>query len=196
MIQIVLATTNSAKVKEFVGILGETAEIVVFGDLPPVVEDGETLIENAFKKARSAADNLGCIALADDSGLFVDALGGRPGVHSARFAGPDSSDAANRSKLFSMLEGIGDRTAHFETVLCLCAPGAGFEDALYFEGRCEGHLSGQERGSNGFGYDPMFVPHEGDGRTFGEMTPDEKSELSHRSRAISKLKDFLVDRAD
>lgn len=196
MIQIVLATTNSAKVKEFVGILGETAEIVVFGDLPLVVEDGETLIENAFKKARSAADNLGCIALADDSGLFVDALGGRPGVHSARFAGPDSSDAANRSKLFSMLEGIGDRTAHFETVLCLCAPGAALEDALYFEGRCEGHLSDQERGSNGFGYDPMFVPLEGDGRTFGEMTPDEKSELSHRSRAISKLKDFLVDRVD
>ncbi|TAN22849.1 MAG: RdgB/HAM1 family non-canonical purine NTP pyrophosphatase [Actinomycetota bacterium] len=195
MIQIVLATTNDAKAREFVGILGETVDIIVPGDLPFVAEDGETLLENAYKKARSAADHLGYEALADDSGLFVDALGGSPGVHSARFAGPDSDDAANRSKLLAMLEDIGDRTAHFETVLCLCAPGAALKDSQYFEGRCEGRIIGREKGAHGFGYDPIFVPSEGDGRTFGEMTANEKSELSHRSKAISRLKDFLLETA-
>lgn len=191
--QIVVATTNPGKAREFEKILGDDMVVIVPDGLPLVVEDGDTLAENAYKKARSAADHLAMLALADDSGLFVHVLGGEPGVHSARFAGPDGDDAANRSKLIALLRDFSDRSAYFATVLCLCAPSASMEEAYFFEGRCDGYLLDHERGSEGFGYDALFVPSEGDGRTFGEMSPSEKAVLSHRSRAISKFKISLPD---
>ncbi len=191
--QIVVATTNSGKAMEFEEILGDSVEVIVPGNLPTVIEDGETLAENAYKKARSAADYLSRIALADDSGLFVNALFGKPGVHSARFAGPESDDAANRSKLIALLRGVSDRSAYFETVLCLCAPSATMNEGYFFEGRCDGFLLDHERGSQGFGYDSLFVPLEGDGRTFGEMASGEKGAVSHRFRAISQFKRSLSD---
>lgn len=194
MSQIVLATTNPGKANEFKSILGENFEVFVPAELPFVPEDGETLAENAYKKARGASDFLGHAALADDSGLFVTALDGKPGVHSARFAGSDSDDAANRLKLIEMIRGISDRRAYFATVLCLCAPGTPFDEAIFFEGRCDGDLLDHELGSNGFGYDSIFVPLDGDGRTFGEMTANEKAELSHRSKAISKLRVSLLEK--
>lgn len=193
MRQIVIATTNPGKAREFQDILGSVAEVLVPSNLPPVHEDGETLAENAYKKARSAADYLGRVAIADDSGLFVAALGGDPGVRSARFAGPESDDASNRSKLMSMMVGVPDRSAYFETVLCMCAPLAPMEEAAFFHGRCDGRLLDHELGESGFGYDPLFVPTEGDGRTFGEMAPHEKAMLSHRARAISNLRIVLSD---
>lgn len=186
-----MATTNAGKAREFVEILGPTVKVTVPDSLPLVVEDGKTLAENAFKKARSAADHLGRSAVADDSGLFVDALKGQPGVHSARFAGPDSDDAANRAKLISLLAGVVDRSAYFATTLCLCTPLGSESSAFYFEGICRGQISLFEKGDQGFGYDSIFVPSEGDGRTFGEMAPFEKAMISHRARAISKLKEWL-----
>ncbi len=191
--QIVVATTNLGKAKEFEKILGGDMGVIVPDELPLVVEDGDTLAENAYKKARSAADHLGRLALADDSGLFVQVLGGAPGVHSARFAGPNSDDAGNRSKLLALIRDFSDRAAYFATVLCLCAPLASIEEAYFFEGRCDGYILDHERGSEGFGYDALFVPSEGDGRTFGEMSPSEKAALSHRSRAIYKFKISLSD---
>ncbi|MDA8080247.1 MAG: RdgB/HAM1 family non-canonical purine NTP pyrophosphatase [Actinomycetota bacterium] len=191
--QIVIATTNLGKAKEFEKILGGDIDVIVPDDLPLVVEDGDTLAENAYKKARSAADHLGRLALADDSGLFVHALGGVPGVHSARFAGSGGDDAANRSKLIALLHDFSDRSAYFATVLCVCAPSATIEEAYFFEGRCDGYLLDHERGSEGFGYDALFVPSEGDGRTFGEMSSSEKAVFSHRSRAIAKFKISLSD---
>jgi XTP/dITP diphosphohydrolase len=190
--QIVIATTNPGKAREFQDILGSVAEVLVPSDLPPVLEDGETLAENAYKKARSAADYLGRVAIADDSGLFVAALDGEPGVHSARFAGPESDDASNRSKLISLMAGILDRSAYFETVLCMSAPSATMEEAAFFHGRCDGRLLDHELGENGFGYDALFIPAEGDGRTFAEMAPHEKAMLSHRARAISSLRTYLT----
>ncbi len=192
MQQIVLATTNPGKAREFQDILGSVAEVLVPGDLPPVHEDGETLAENAYKKARSAADYLGRVAVADDSGLFVAALGGDPGVHSARFAGLESNDASNRSKLMSLMVGVPDRSAYFETVLCMSDPLATMAAAAFFHGRCDGWLLDHELGENGFGYDALFVPAEGDGRTFAEMAPHEKAMLSHRARAISNLRIYLT----
>ncbi len=193
MRQVVVATTNSGKASEFAEILGSVATVVIPGELPLVAEGGASLADNAFLKARSAADYLGCDAVADDSGLFVAALGGEPGVHSARFAGPDCDDASNRAKLISKLGGVSDRSAYFETVLCVCAPSREMEDAAFFYGRCDGFITDRERGDFGFGYDSIFMPVDGDGRTFGEMTAREKATMSHRARAISHLRLWLAE---
>ena len=193
MTGIVVATTNVGKGREFQEILGSVAEVIIPDNLPLVEENGATLAENAYRKARSAADFLGTVVVADDSGLFVTALGGAPGVHSARFSGPQGDDASNRAKLLEVLGNATDRSAYFETVLCVCSPSDSVGEARYFHGRCDGYITEKERGTHGFGYDPVFVPAEGDGRTFGEMTSGEKAALSHRARAISKFKAFLAE---
>lgn len=193
MKRIIVATTNPGKARELMEVLSGVVEVDIPSDLEEVVEDGKSLFENAFKKARSAADALGVAVVADDSGLFVPSLGGKPGVHSARFAGADSDDVSNRSLLKMLLQGESDREGYFETVLCLCRPNETFEEALFFEGRCDGTVLTIDRGHEGFGYDPMFVPKGGDGRTFGEMTSMEKAMFSHRAKAIAKLKVWLEE---
>lgn len=191
MREITIATANGGKASELQELLGDVARVVTPHDLPVVEEDGQTLRENAFKKARSAADYLEAEAVADDSGLFVVALGGLPGVRSARFAGERASDGDNREKLLSSLSGKTDRSSYFDTVLCLCAPGQDMSEAEYFEGRCQGKIATVDLGTHGFGYDSIFIPDEGDGRSFGEMDSIEKAQYSHRSKAIFQLKKWM-----
>jgi XTP/dITP diphosphohydrolase len=182
--RLVLATHNPGKVREFEALVRphgvELVPAAALG-LPEPEETGDTFAANARLKARAAADASGLPALADDSGLAVRALGGAPGVHSARWAGPgrDFADAMRR-----VVEGVacGDRRAAFVAVLCLAWPGGGPE--RLYEGRVEGLIAPGPRGAGGFGYDPIFLP-EGETRTFGEMTRAEKARLSHRARAFA-----------
>jgi XTP/dITP diphosphohydrolase len=158
-------------------------------DVPEVVEDAETFEGNARLKAVALAAATGEVALADDSGLEVDALGGEPGVRSARFAGESASDADNVARVLEELQRLGAhdpgaRTARFRCVLVLRGPD-GTERVT--SGAVEGYLLDSPRGDGGFGYDPIFVPAEGDGRTFAEMTSDEKQAISHRGRALRAL---------
>jgi XTP/dITP diphosphohydrolase len=192
-VRLVLATRNRHKVEELrdaLGLSGVKLETLDdHPEVPEVVEDGATFEDNARKKAREVAEATGLPALADDSGLVVDALGGEPGVHSARYAGEASDDAANRAKLLREMSGEADRRAAFECVLVLAEPG-GREEVV--AGTCRGALLGEERGSGGFGYDPLFVPEPGpgaDGRTFAEMSLAEKRELSHRGRALAAARE-------
>jgi len=194
--RIVLATANPHKAAELRAALtaaGLAVEVLDRpGDLPPVHETADTLERNAAAKAHAVADATGLAALADDTGLEVDALGGAPGVHAARYAGPAATDAENVAKLLAALEGTEaeGRTARFVTVLVLAEPvgadGTRPSD-LVVRGAVAGRIAPAPRGRYGFGYDPVFVPDGGGGRTFGEMGPDEKAGLSHRSRAIAAL---------
>jgi XTP/dITP diphosphohydrolase len=158
--------------------------------VPDVVEDADTLEGNARLKAVAICDATGMPAVADDTGLEVDHLGGAPGVLSARFAGPDASYAANRARLLRELAGVAPsaRTARFRTVVVLRRPD-GTEEVC--EGTCEGVIAEHERGGRGFGYDSLFVPADGDGRTFAEMSEDDKHAVSHRGRAFRALLDRL-----
>jgi XTP/dITP diphosphohydrolase len=154
-----------------------------------VVEDGSTLQENALKKAEELHKLTKGIVIADDTGLFVDALNGEPGVYSARYAGEDATYAENNILLLSKLKDVPKekRTAHFKTVIAVI-----LEDRskLLAEGICRGHIALQERGTRGFGYDPLFVV-EGTDKTFSEMTEEEKNKISHRANALINLKDKL-----
>ncbi|HIG75172.1 MAG TPA: RdgB/HAM1 family non-canonical purine NTP pyrophosphatase [Bacteroidetes bacterium] len=192
--RLVLATRNPGKVAELrARLAGLPVELISAADVdgaPEVDEDRETLRGNAEKKARALHAHTGLAALADDTGLEVDALGGAPGVHSARFAGPDADDAQNRAHLVRQLEGADDRSARFRTVLAF-VDGAGAE---FFDGVCEGTLLSEERGSGGFGYDALFVPADGDGRTFAEMGKAEKNVISHRGRALEAFTTWLSAR--
>lgn len=185
--EIVLATGNKGKVKEFAGLLhGIAGKITGLGDLespPEVVEDGETFMENALKKARAIAEYSGKTALADDSGLAVDALGGRPGVYSARYAGEKATDGENIDKLLGKLGGVANRKARFICFLALVTPG-GKETVV--SGECEGVILTERRGSGGFGYDPVFYLPEY-GKTMAEISPDLKNKISHRARAAETL---------
>ncbi|MFL5354635.1 RdgB/HAM1 family non-canonical purine NTP pyrophosphatase [Archangium sp.] len=189
--RLLFATTNQGKLRELRGLVGDTVEVVSLADLPPVpepVEDGATFEENAEKKARAYAEATGLPALADDSGLCVDALGGRPGVHSARYA--EGSDSARYQKLLGELSGVPDekRTAAFACALCLVMPGKG--RAVIEVGRCEGRIGHAPRGSHGFGYDPVFeLP---GGKTMAELTSEEKAGLSHRGVAFRKMRPHLL----
>jgi XTP/dITP diphosphohydrolase len=172
-------------------LTGAGVEVVPVGGLVGgwhVEETGETLAENAALKARAAASATGLPAVADDTGLFVDALGGQPGVRSARYAGEPADDARNRAKLLSAMDGRGERAARFRTVALVRWPDG---RELSVEGVCEGNIIDAERGDGGFGYDSLFVPVEGDGRTFAEMAPAEKHAMSHRGRAFRALVDEL-----
>lgn len=202
--RLVIATTNRGKLAELAPVLQRHGWLPLgLADLPSVAvpaEDGATFADNARAKALHYARATGLPALADDSGLCVDALGGAPGVHSARYAGPDADDAANRRRLLAALAGRADRRAYFACALCLAepAPGAAGDHALLeAEGRCEGTLLEAERGSGGFGYDPLFVPDDAraGGRSFAELPREAKQALSHRGRALEALAARLAARA-
>jgi XTP/dITP diphosphohydrolase len=189
--RLLFATTNPGKLKELRLLVGDAVELVSLKDLPPIpepVEDGATFEANAEKKAREYAQASGLPTLADDSGLCVDALGGRPGIHSARYAPGD--DRARYLKLLGELEGVPEerRTASFQCALCLAVPGG----AAHVEvGRCEGRILTEPRGSHGFGYDPVFlVP--ALGKTVAELTPEEKAGVSHRGQAFRKMLPSLL----
>jgi XTP/dITP diphosphohydrolase len=179
-----LATGNAHKVKELQAMLGIPVRgLGSFPDFPPVVEDGDSFEANAIKKAVALARHAGDWALADDSGLAVDALGGAPGIHSARYAGKHGDDAANNAKLLRELAPHADRSARFVCVLALSdARGT----CLTYRGECQGRIAREATGAHGFGYDPLFVP-EGYGQSFAELGPDIKGKISHRARALAKL---------
>lgn len=187
---IVLATSNKNKLKEIQGLLKDypvaIKSLADFGPMPEAVEDGETFDENAYKKAIHYAKVLGVPCLADDSGLAVDALDGRPGVYSARYAGPGATDWDNCEKLLGEMADTTKRTAHFVCVLSLATPAG---PALTWEARCDGEITRERRGESGFGYDPVFFSPEL-GKTFAEVSMAEKSSVSHRGRALA---DFAAE---
>lgn len=192
----VLATANVDKAREMGAILGSAVgglELVPRpDDLPEVEESGDTLEENARLKAVALAGATGLPAVADDTGLEVDALGGAPGVHSSRFAGERATYEENVDRLLAKLDGVLDeeRLAQFVTVVVMRWPDG---REIVARGEVEGVISLEPRGAGGFGYDPVFVPVEGDGRTFAEMTGEEKHALSHRGRAFRALAEALAN---
>jgi XTP/dITP diphosphohydrolase len=193
IVRVVLASANPDKAREIRSIVGDTIVLVPRpGDLPDVIEDGETLLDNARLKAIALCNATGLAALADDTGLEVDALGGAPGARAARFAGEHASYDDNVTKLLGALAGVDDssRTARFRTVAMVRFPDGREVTA---EGVVEGRIAKQRRGTGGFGYDPVFVPIEGDGRSFAEMGEDEKHAISHRGRALRALAAALSD---
>lgn len=184
---IVLATNNKNKVKEIKELLKDAPVdikcLADYGPLPPVVEDGDTFEENAYKKAYHYARVLGLPCLADDSGLVVEALNGQPGVHSARYAGENASDLEKCDKLLSEMQGQDNRRARFECVMSLATPGG---PALNWEGSCEGEIMAERHGESGFGYDPVFY-YPDFGKTFAEVSMEEKNSVSHRGRALQEF---------
>jgi len=155
-----------------------------------VVEDASTLVGNARLKARAIVDATGCPALADDTGLFVDALNGLPGVRTARYAGEEATDADNKAKLLAALENSSARTCRFITAVVVLWPNG---DEVVVEGVCEGSIALRETGNSGFGFDALFIPAAGDGRTFAEMQADEKNAMSHRGKAFVELAKVLTN---
>lgn len=191
--RLVLATHNRHKVTELRRILdGLDVEILSADDvaLPDVEETGTTFEENALLKARAGAAATGLTCVADDSGLEIDALGGAPGVHSARYAGHHGDDAANLRLVLERLTGVDDRAGRFVCVAALVEP-SGFEAVRH--GVLEGTVITEARGAGGFGYDPIFRP-EGDDRTTAEMTGAQKDAISHRGRAFRALRDVIAQR--
>ena len=186
-----MATGNPGKLAEIRDLLDglnvDLRSLEDFENLEPAVEDQPTLEGNAVKKARVVFEATGLAAIADDTGLEVDALSGAPGVYSARFAGPECSPVDNRRKLLELLKGIENRSARFRTVVAL----ASSDGTLTFEGVCEGKIGTVERGTGGFGYDALFVP-SGFRETFAEMNSKEKNEISHRGMALRKLREHLT----
>lgn len=184
---IVLATRNSGKIREFQQLLKdfpvEIKNLNDFGPIPEVEEDGKTFDENAYKKALFTAKALGLPAIADDSGLVVDALGGAPGVKSARYAGENATDKANLDKLLEQMKDKDDRRAAFECVISIAVPSG---PALTYEGRCEGEIAQTPKGTSGFGYDPVFFYPQYN-KTFAELNSDEKNRVSHRGRALGEV---------
>lgn len=188
MIRLVLATRNPVKEKEIKSLLrGLPLDILTladFGHLPEVVEDQKTFAGNAVKKAYTISRACAEITLADDSGLEVNALGGQPGIHSARFAGPGAGDEANNRLLLKLLAGRPpeERGAVFRCVIAIFVPG----DKIYLvRGSCPGKIAEEPRGCGGFGYDPLFI-HEPSGLTLAEMEPRAKSRISHRGQALRR----------
>ena len=187
MIELVCASANPDKVVEIAALLDGVALLLPRpSEVPDVVEDADTLVGNARLKAAAICAATGRAAVADDTGLEVDALGGAPGVFAARYAGEGVTYADNRAKLLAELAGVAepDRTARFTTVAMVVRPD-GSETVV--EGVCEGLIAQVERGARGFGYDAVFIPVDGDGRTFAEMSDAEKNAISHRGRAFVAL---------
>lgn len=190
---LVLASANPGKVAELRDLLGDRYSVEPRPeDLAETIEDGDTLEANATKKAVEVAAHTGRVALADDTGLFVTALDGEPGVRTARYAGENADSEANVAKLLVALADADtdDRTAEFRTVIAL-APADGGE-VLLARGSVVGRIAESRRGERGFGYDPVFAPVEGDGRTFAEMSIEEKHGFSHRARALQAMLDLLA----
>jgi len=189
--RIIVATSNAGKLAEYERLLAgvpdvELESLASLGVSVHVVEDGDTFYANALKKARAVAAVVGVPSMADDSGLEVDALGGRPGVHSARYAGSDATDTQNNEKLLRELSGVtgGERGARFRCTIVL-VDGEGRE-LVVADGACEGRIVDSQRGTNGFGYDPLFAA-EGNASTMAELPPEKKNEISHRAQAAAKL---------
>ena len=191
MMRVVLATSNADKARELVAIL-EAAGVEADPrpeELGEVEETGATLVENATLKATAVARVAGRGAVGDDTGLFVEALDGAPGVRSSRYAGPDATYAENVAKLLSALDGVAEpRRARFETAAVYVEPSGRRVVAV---GALEGEIALAARGENGFGYDPVFLPDEAGGRTLAELDDDEKHAISHRGRAFRALADQL-----
>lgn len=189
--QIVFATNNAHKLSEIRAILGQQMEILSLADIgchDDIPETADTLEGNALIKARWVKERYGFDCFADDTGLEVEALGGGPGVHTARYAYPDRHDpVANTRKLLAELHDKDNRAARFRTVIALIQG----NDEHLFEGTVEGHITTEERGTEGFGYDPVFAP-EGGEKTFAELGVEAKNNISHRARAVRKLADFLL----
>jgi len=185
---LVIATRNKGKTQEIKDLLKDfpvdIKNLGDFGPIPELEEDGDTFDENAYKKASFAARILGQPALADDSGLVVEALGGAPGIHSARYAGENATDEQRYLKLLEEMKGKSNRRAAFECVISIAVPTG---VALTYEARCEGLISQKPEGSNGFGYDPVFFypPYN---KTFAQITREEKNRISHRGKALAELK--------
>ncbi len=189
MRKLIFATNNAHKLGEVQALLGEAFELVTLrecGITEDIPETADTLEGNALQKARYVYSKTGLDCFADDTGLEVDALGGEPGVHSARYATDGHDFAANNRLLLKNLEGVEERTARFRTVIALILDGVEYT----FEGRVEGTIATSESGSEGFGYDPLFVP-SGEIITFAQMSAQAKNAISHRGRAVAKLVDFL-----
>ena len=194
---LLIGSGNRGKAAELAGLLeGMPWEVRCLADyapaaapVPPSVEDGLTFEENAVKKAVYFSKVFGVACLADDSGLLVDAIGGAPGIYSARYSGPEADDKANNAKLLAELEGVAEaeRTARFVCYAAFVRPG---EPPHVESGVVEGRIGFRPRGAGGFGYDPLFIP-EGHTRTFGEMAPAEKKHISHRGRALQKMRSYL-----
>ena len=185
----IFATNNAHKLDEVRAILGDGFELTTLreaGITEDIPENEPTIEGNALAKARYVWQKCGTSCFADDTGLEVDALGGAPGVHSARYATDGHDFKANRDKLLAEMEGKSDRRARFRTVVALILDGTEYT----FEGIVEGTIIDHMSGTEGFGYDPMFVP-EGETRTFAEMSAEEKNAISHRGRAVAKLVEFL-----
>ena len=197
MTEFIIATNNKHKVTEIQRILSPLKVTAVTAsekgiDLSDVVEDGVTFAENAYKKAKAAYELCGMPVIADDSGLCVDALGGRPGVYSARYAGDHSPFDVKIKALLGEMEGVPDeeRSAHFTCAVC-CILRSG--EVIAVEGRCEGAIAREPSGSGGFGYDPIFTV---DGSSFASLTAEQKDRLSHRGSALRLLYDELYERRE
>ncbi|MEY5039930.1 MAG: hypothetical protein RLZZ48_699 [Actinomycetota bacterium] len=185
MLRVVCASANPHKVAEIMELMEGVVHLDPRpSDLPDVEEDGDTLVANARLKAIAVNEATGLPALADDTGLEVFALGGAPGVRTARFAGEPPNDERNRAKMLQELDGVADRSARFRTVALLRFPDG---REIVAEGVCDGSIAEAEMGERGFGYDPLFIASAGDGRTFAEMSMAEKHHLSHRGRAFRAL---------
>lgn len=194
MLKVVLASANPDKAAEIAvlleGALDEGIELLPRPpEIPDVVEDGDTLEANARLKALALVDATGEAAVADDTGLEVEALGGAPGIYAARYSGEGATYASNVAKLLREMEGVADRRARFRTVALLARPNG---TEVVAEGVLDGTIATEARGQGGFGYDPVFIPEGVDGRTLAEMTPDEKNAISHRGRAFRALASKLA----
>lgn len=185
--KLIIASNNKHKIYEIKKILGERFDEILSlreaGIDHETVEDGTTFMENAYKKAKEIAEISGCPALADDSGISADALGGAPGIYSARFSGEHGNDQANNDLLVARLADKEDKSAHYTAAICLVYPDGKRVDA---EGYLYGRIIDTPRGTRGFGYDPIFVP-DGEERTVAEMTDEEKNAISHRAKALEAL---------
>ncbi|NMH85558.1 XTP/dITP diphosphatase [Heyndrickxia coagulans] len=192
MAAVLIATKNKGKAKEFAALFSrfglEVKTLLDMEGAPDVEETGKTFEENAILKAEAAANAYGMMAIADDSGLMVDALGGRPGVYSARYAGKEKNDEANIDKVLSELEGVPDekRTASFYCALAVARPG---KETFTVSGTLQGRITRERIGENGFGYDPIFML--SSGKTLAQLSAKEKNKISHRAHALAKLSDAL-----
>lgn len=191
--ELVIATRNEGKISEIRRLL-DVPNLVLrtfrdFDEWPDPEESGDTLEENARIKARAVCEHFGLPAMADDSGLMVEYLDGRPGVHSSRYAGPEGDSLKNIDRLLKELKGVEEkeRSAFFECVIVLALPDGSMKTA---RGRCEGRILTRRRGSGGFGYDPVFLPR-GYGRSMAELTTEEKNAISHRGKALRSIRSVI-----
>jgi XTP/dITP diphosphohydrolase len=195
--ELLVATHNAGKIRELSRMLADLPlrlrRLSEWPDIPEAEETGSTFAENAVLKAVHYSSRAGRLTLSDDSGLEVAALGGAPGVHSARYCGPSATYGERMARLLSEVEAAGgeERAARFVCVIALADPSTG--ELKTFEGVCEGRLAHAPRGTGGFGYDPVFIP-EGHRQTFGELPDEVKQELSHRARAFRRARAFLRER--